>query len=1296
METSCSRVGVGPYFSGRDTETILRIPRSRWDTRESLYDRLLLETEDDPRSAKLSNGSSLENMTLYSIQYMLEARPSMTPSNLFRDIRAAAADMGPLWSSEDILWSWCAYRGVDSVTLDDLKGLDMEGISIQPGQSIHDWFSVQKKGAWKCRAQRSEHLPMLDVLVKDSTEEWTTQDPLPRGMMDPRFSLVYRITDSTFTVPSLEDLFFRFRVASWAPQGPKDMCMAICIAQDPAMSRVQVVPSGLPFPWRESYLLPFVSVGENTSRFEWLRAPEPRVYTYHSSLGWASLEKTGVEEFRIEILQKPTLSLRDTDLLNQWASFMDLRSLERFQTLEDRGAYISLAFRDIPTTSFSWFALYDLLVSDPLLLHFFQIVQKPVPVTEDPPGSSIEIILQPGVVHVLGLQDIHESLKINLSVFIHNEEESSLEIHIHPRFPIHHAQSTTLAELFRAVLLYTSHHKDRVLDGFRSMGVLKTVERLETKFLQSPGLDAPPWMDLTLLFPRIFIPHYYKSLCQAQLQPLLLTEEQADNIDEEETKMQFPNKPLTDPFGMIVEPQWYACPSPIWKYPGLKRNDHEDAILPVVPCCFKTPQGNKVKDKMMKMDLGVDMVSTKRKDNIIKKNKIIRHPGQIGIVLPLFPGLGTFFTWNYPEADLYRIGVQNSPWSFMECLQYVALRGQSMPPQEYYPHRLINLIQEHHGLFQSCIPFRTVDNMIQAIREPGREFWIDPRIFLPFLEAMYKVQIYVWAVEEDGEVHMIRSQTPRMYPRSVYILMHYGGRMNLLIHKPYPQCELLAWRPLLPYVESVSATGLHVEFETRSFPLLRVPDPEWRRAILTPPLWNSQTLLPTGNILGLELSTAGVMVWLPVDSGIPSMDLPMTSRNSWTLSQDPVVILRGLVGVEEALGTINIKIEWETSAVEVSYHGTRFLLWKFRFMDSPWWMVLSKVMDTSSVNTIFQRLLKTSSSTDTVRILRRSSPPLGFLPALQLFSKSTASTIKPTLHPYQFSAQGRFVRLLRNVVLHFFRIFSRTADPTVTWEEKVRVFLSRYTTVRPEHYNHLDLSLFVAVDDPHLKKAVELCTVPGSDPDQPIVCLPSARMVSRLHYMLVWKLLHNSLHSETEDPAGEGWISKVDRRTMVYSFQGMVDLFTENKKVHTYTFSMDNLEEPRRPTILTVRTGTLKEMSIPPECLRGFPSIFSPPEFRCAEVPSIGVQHYVEEVCPEWTEWRSTMNTSISSNVVLIDPSVTGLTNALVWDTTKGAFSPDSPTVTRPVFLIPPLDPGHGPQHWRVLLHPLFFDQQVG
>jgi hypothetical protein len=280
----------------------------------------------------------------------------MTPSNLFRDILAAAADMGPKWSSEDILWSWCAYRGVDSVTLDDLQGLDKDGISIQPGQSIHDWFSVQKKGAWKRRAQRSETLPMLDALVKDSTEEWTTQDPLPRGMTDPRFSLVYRITDSTFTAPALEELFFRFRVASWAPQGPKDMCMAICIAQDPAMSRVQDVPSGLPFPWRESYLLPFVSAGDNTSRFEWLRAPEPRVYTYHSSLGWASLEKTGVEEFRIEILQKPTLSLRDTDLLNQWASFMDLRTLERFQTLEDRGSYVGLAFRDIPTTSFSWFA----------------------------------------------------------------------------------------------------------------------------------------------------------------------------------------------------------------------------------------------------------------------------------------------------------------------------------------------------------------------------------------------------------------------------------------------------------------------------------------------------------------------------------------------------------------------------------------------------------------------------------------------------------------------------------------------------------------------------------------------------------------------------------------------------------------------------------------------------------------------------------------------------------------------------------------------------------------------------
>lgn len=1321
METSCSRVGVGPYFAGRDMESTVRVPRSRWDTRESLLDRMLLETGDDPRSAKMGSGGTLDNMTVYSLKYMLDERPSMTLRNLSRDVRGAMAELGPLWSSEDILWSWCAYRGADSVAEDEIP----EGI-VQPGQSARDWFSVQKKKGkeWERRARRSTRLPTLDAIVQEPAAgdaPWKTQDPLPRGMTDPQFSLLYRVTDDEVAVPSLEDMFLKFRVASWAPQGPKDMSLAI--ATESSESRVQVISSGLPFPWRGSFLpstfFPFLSVGENATRTEWLRAIDamtvttPRIYTYHSSLGWASLEKRTPREYRVEILQKPALSLRDTDLLNRWATFMQLDRLDRFRALEDRGAYIALIFRDLPTKEFSWFALYDLLVSDPLLLHFFRLAQKPVPTTENPPGPSLELVVEPGAVHALGLQDITDPLKITASVFhasaaSDGADASFIEVHVRPRFPVHTTQAASLAQFFRAVLLYASRETRSVLDGFEAMGVRKTVERLETRFFQNAGLEAPPWMDLTLLFPRIFIPHYYKSLCQAQLQPLLLTEDEAGDLPDD-NKMQFPHKELTDPFGMIVQPQWYACPSPIWKFPGLKRNDHEDAILPVVPCCFKTPQGNKVKDKLLKMDLGVDVVSAKRKDNIIKKNKIIRHPGQIGIVLPLFTGLKPFFMWNYPEADLYRIGMQNSPWSFMECLQYVHLRGQSMPPLDYYPHRLINMIQAHPGLFQSGIPFRTVDDMIHAIREPGREFWIDPRIFLPFLEALYQVQVYVWAVEEDGEVQMIRSQTPRVYPRSVYILMHFGGRMNLLVHKPYPQCELLAWRPLLPYVESVSATGLRVEFETRSFPVLRHPDRMWRQTLSLSRAWRSQALLPTGNILGLELvlphhsRDLGVMLWLPVDSCLQSLDLPLTTsldptNGPMALSADPQVVLAQLQGIQQA---IEPALEMETSAMEISYHGDRFLVWKLRFQDSPWLMVLSKAMDAAFVSFLLKRL-HPSSSSEEGGIIRRSSPPLAMLPILSMLptrgprDPTGVKSMKPTIHAYHFRVQERWMRVLRDVVVVLYRWYSRALSPTVPWEEKVRVFLSRHTTVRPDHYQDLSLP------PTGLKNAMERCTL-LQDPDTPVVCLPSTRTVSRLYYTLMWKLLHEPSTmtpldrydmDQTEDDisaatAEAAWASRVDRRTMVYSLRGLVELLVEDS-VFTTDIPVYRESGNERFT-MTVRTGSLKDMAVPAECLRIFSTAFSPHAFRCAEVPAAGLKSYVDEVCPEWAEWRDTL----FQFSPLAPPTTTAsfpspeMDDVLVWDEGAGSFLRVS-EVTRPVFLIP--GAAESPDKWRVLLHPLFFD----
>jgi hypothetical protein len=172
--------------------------------------------------------------------------------------------------------------------------------------------------------------------------------------------------------------------------------------------------------------------------------------------------------------------------------------------------------------------------------------------------------------------------------------------------------------------------------------------------------------------------------------------------------------------------------------------------------------------------------------------------------------------------------------------------------------------------------------------------------------------------------------------------------------------------------------------------------------------------------------------------------------------------------------------------------------------------------------------------------------------------------------------------------------------------------------------------------------------------------------------------------------AEAAWASRVDRRTMVYSLRGLVELLVEDSVFTTdIPVYPESGNEPERFT-MTVRTGSLKDMAVPAECLRIFSTAFSPHAFRCAEVPAAGLKSYVDEVCPEWAEWREKLF-QFSPLVPTSTASFPSpeMDNVLVWDEGAGSFLRVS-EVTRPVFLIPAA--AESPDKWRVLLHPLFFD----
>ena len=289
--------------------------------------------------------------------------------------------------------------------------------------------------------------------------------------------------------------------------------------------------------------------------------------------------------------------------------------------------------------------------------------------------------------------------------------------------------------------------------------------------------------DLTKTNPLVFIPTFYKSLCQAPLQPIVLTDQQAAE-HQDSKKLLFPPEEMHG-----VAPTWYGCRPGRFSYPGLKRNEMEGALFPLVPCCFEKPQDASNRNKLLRMRMGLDVVTVRRKDNIIRLAHIIRYPGQLG-VLP--EALEPYFMWKYPDQVIYRVGMNRSQWSFMECLQYVMLGGVSMPVQEWYPAHLIRVLNQHPQWLQAYLPFHDVDSIIEAIRiDPS--FWVNPEVFLPFMERLFDVHIRVWSEESDGVFRLVRSAESIVRTHGVvYIIQHRGGRMDRLMGRSHPQCELIA------------------------------------------------------------------------------------------------------------------------------------------------------------------------------------------------------------------------------------------------------------------------------------------------------------------------------------------------------------------------------------------------------------------------------------------------------------------------------------------------------------------------
>lgn len=213
----------------------------------------------------------------------------------------------------------------------------------------------------------------------------------------------------------------------------------------------------------------------------------------------------------------------------------------------------------------------------------------------------------------------------------------------------------------------------------------------------------------------------------------------------------------------------YICTDPVYKYPGVRENQLENAdTYPYVPCCFKTPQTTKPKYRAYYDD------DTEHRTQIrmITTDKVLGE-GFFGM-LP--PAVDTLFRSIDPERLFIRFGVARDLASALDCLNYATGKTHS---------RTSLVLEANAALCMQDSPGSPVGDL--AARAMDTRTYFDITRFYRLCEEAYGVDIYMF------------NRAGMVAPRSVHGHYAYKRRPRravvLYIQEPPGQCELVvSWK----------------------------------------------------------------------------------------------------------------------------------------------------------------------------------------------------------------------------------------------------------------------------------------------------------------------------------------------------------------------------------------------------------------------------------------------------------------------------------------------------------------------
>lgn len=435
----------------------------------------------------------------------------------------------------------------------------------------------------------------------------------------------------------------------------------------------------------------------------------------------------------------------------------------------------------------------DMCMNDPIISHFLYINEL----------NKTQFDTQVGIHFQQPLKDVLQAETIKKYDFtlknIHRQ--TGFQVVVSLETPLSQKHLPIFFIMLRQVIARYVRQRDRVLEEYAVfIPTIKTIlEKAQRSLVKNIKSTRPEYISK---YPRMFVRNLYSVICQKNLQPTLITEEDTHALPKESVLL-FPPQPIAE-----LQPEYYYCPNKDYPFAGLKEMDlkGKDVFINLVPCCFNSPQEKENERKLLKLRTKDDTVEEEKektvsKANIITGKFLIKYPGQLGTIRP--PSMNRFFMAYDPFVEYFRIGTEQSTSSLIHCmLTRRNMMGVSTP---YNAVEVREKISQDKDCVVACLqenPGLNLDEIRADIANPLVYF--DPRRFYRAIELYFGVRLLVFSKEQD----MAEEDAQLLYPFSMrthysnhselpftVIFEHWGGKTNILSKFQHPHCELVGYKP---------------------------------------------------------------------------------------------------------------------------------------------------------------------------------------------------------------------------------------------------------------------------------------------------------------------------------------------------------------------------------------------------------------------------------------------------------------------------------------------------------------------